>query len=720
LHLGTVLIAISLATALLFLVLLFVYRFTGVRMWRRFARFAMVGSFTSLSASLALLFYSFLVSDFSIHQVWEYSGRDLDWWLKLSGAWAGRSGSIMFWTWLIMVSLFVEELRRKLGRGSEKAVAPPAKKGLGVHDWTLLIAMVPAAVFMLVLLSDSPFADLHPTDSFPDPLAAYPDGLGLNPLLRTLWMAIHPPLLFVGYALITIPFAAAIGHALTKDKAWSDISLKWSRAAWIFLTLGLGVGAVWAYVVLGWGGYWGWDPVEVSSLVPWVTLTAFLHAQLKNRRTGEYKVLAPLLGLSTFVLVVFATFVTRGGAWVSVHAWESGDVTTYSYLGLMLGSLVLGGIAIFRSMPGSEAEDETPSRTRDPAMYATVILLGVIALILFIGVLVNQGAITPSYYETRLVPLSILLVLALGICLTLRVFKKMEWYYAVGWMLLAGVIGAVILPRALSGLRDSVFYDLGPLSISRMSIAGFVIPSLLFALAGSFYKILKHIKGGPRAILHGIGPHLAHLGVVFILIGYVATNTFNNETTLTLAPDSSVEFQGYTFQLENVSQRTEGAKTIWDYTIAISAGGQDVGTAHPLFIRYTDVNRTTAEVSIISRLTEDVYIVPVQEITSGGTFHALQVRVKTNPLTVLLWSGLALAALGMGARFLARLDAPSTPGEGPKAISPAELDGMDKDRLRALCRELGEDDRGSEKALRRRLKKRLQKPVKGSGKLDRD
>ena len=709
-HLGTVLIAISLATALLFLAFLVAYRITGVPRWRRFARFAMVGSFSSLSASLGLLFYSFLVSDFSIHQVWEYSGGDLDWWLKLSGAWAGRSGSIMFWTWLIVLSIFVEEMIRKLGRTGEKAEAPPSKKGLGVHDWTLLMAMVPAAVFMFVLLSDSPFADLHPMDSFPDPLAAYPNGLGLNPLLRTLWMAIHPPLLFVGYALITIPFAAAIGYALTKDKAWSDVSLKWSRAAWIFLTLGLGVGAVWAYVVLGWGGYWGWDPVEVSSLVPWVTLTAFLHAQLKNRRTGEYQVLAPLLGLSTFVLVVFATFVTRGGAWVSVHAWESGDVTTYSYLGLMLGSLVLGGIAIFRGMPRNESDEGEAKATRDPAMYATVILLGVIALILFIGVLVNQGAITPSYYETRLMPLAMLLVLALGICLTLRAFRKMEWYYAVGWMLLAGVIGAVILPRALSGLRDSVFYDLGPLSISRMSIAGFVIPSLLFAMAGSFYKMLKPAKGGPRAVLHGIGPHLAHLGVVFILIGYVATNTFNNETTLTLAPGSSVDFQGYTFQLENVSYRVEGEKQISDYSITISSGGQSVGTAHPMFLVFNDVNRKTAEVSIITTLTEDVYIVPVQEISSGGTFHALQVRVKTNPLTVLLWSGLALTALGMGARLLAWRERPLAPADDAKQISPAEVDGMDKDRLRALCRELDLDDQGSTKELRRRLRKRLQKP----------
>jgi len=674
-------------TGLLFIALLAVHRQTGGLRWRRYAWWAMAASFSSLSVSFLLLFASFLTSDFSLQQVWEYSGRDLPWWLKLSGAWAGRSGSLMLWTWLVMLSIFAEELWGRYRKQKDVAAVPPGKKAFGVRDWTLLIAMVPAVVFQLVLLADSPFTELHPTSGFPDPLGAYPDGLGLNPLLRTPWMVIHPPLLFFGYAFVTIPFAAAIGHALTRDRAWTDISLRWSRAAWIFLTLGLGVGAVWAYVVLGWGGYWGWDPVEVSSLVPWVTLTAFLHAQLKNRRRAEYGVLGPALGLSTFVLVVFATYVTRGGA------WESGDVTTYSYLGLMFGSLVLGGLAIFRSMPDSGEDDEPARRTADPAMYATVILLSVIALVLFIGVMVNQGAIQPSYYETRLLPLTLLLVLALGLCLTIKYLKKIQWYYAAGWMLLAGVIGAIVLTRVLGPSKDSEFYSLGPIAITRISVAGFVFPPLLFAVAASFHRILKHLKGGPRAILNGIGPHMAHLGVAFLLIGYVATNAFNNETTLTLAPNTAVDFEGYTFELQNVSHRSEGGKDVTDYSISVRSGDGASATAHPIFARYPDVNRTVAEVSIITRLTEDVYIVPVQEIRpAGGELHALQIKVRTLPLTVLLWTGLVLTAAGMALRLLARLDGPPVAGVVPEGKRAGA--GRRRRRARAHPR-AGEDAGGN-------------------------
>jgi cytochrome c-type biogenesis protein CcmF len=496
-------------------------------------------------------------------------------------------------------------------------------------------------------------------------------------------MVIHPPLLFFGYAFVTIPFAAAIAHALTRDRAWTDMSLRWSRAAWMFLTLGLGVGAVWAYVVLGWGGYWGWDPVEVSSLVPWVTLTAFLHAQLKNRRRAEYGVMGPVLGLVTFVLVVFATYVTRGGAWVSVHAWESGDVTTYSYLGLMFGSLVVGGLAIFRSMPDSADDDEPARRTADPAMYATIILLSVIALVLFIGVMVNQGAIQPAYYETRLMPLTLLLVLALGLCLTIRYLKKMQWYYVAGWMLLAGVIGAIVLTRVLGPSKDSEFFSLGPINISRISVAGFVLPPLLFATAASFFRILKHLRGRPRAILNGIGPHMAHLGIAFILIGYVGTNAFNNETTLTLAPNTAVDFEGYTFELENVSHRSEEGKDVTDYSISVRSGDGASSTAHPMFARYPDVNRTVAEVSIVTRLAEDIYIVPVQEIgPAGGELHALQIKVRTLPLAVMLWMGLVLTAAGMALRFLARLDGPPVAGNGPEGIQGIKA-GRRRRRARA-------------------------------------
>ena len=185
-----------------------------------------------------------------------------------------------------------------------------------VFDWTITISMAVVVVFMILIFVKNPFDDVDP-----DLLDYKPDGNGLNPLLRNLWMTIHPPLLFVGYAFVTIPFAASMANLISDDRRWSRISLQWSRVAWLFLTLGIGIGAIWAYVELAFGGYWAWDPVEVGSFIPWFTLTAFLHAQLMNKRKGEYNIIVSILGMATFVLVIFATYITRCGVWDSVHAW---------------------------------------------------------------------------------------------------------------------------------------------------------------------------------------------------------------------------------------------------------------------------------------------------------------------------------------------------------------------------------------------------------------
>jgi cytochrome c-type biogenesis protein CcmF len=163
----------------------------------------------------------------------------------------------------------------------------------------------------------------------------------MNPLLRNLWMAVHPPVLFMGYAAFTIPFAAALSGMLLGDDTWENIAVNWMRAGWLFLTAGIGLGGFWAYEVLGWGAwYWSWDPVETSSLIPWLAATAYLHTQYGAKQ--NFRFLKPLLAVYSFILVVFATFVTRSGMWASVHSWQ--DFTADSLLiGLFLTVITLSG-----------------------------------------------------------------------------------------------------------------------------------------------------------------------------------------------------------------------------------------------------------------------------------------------------------------------------------------------------------------------------------------
>ncbi len=261
------------------------------------------GCFMTTTASMLLLTYYLFTVNLRYSYVVQHSSVELAWYYRIAALWAGQEGSFLLWTWMILLVLVLIQYTNV-----SKDV-----KGTPLMDVSQSVTLAVATFFLLILVIKNP---LHSIDM----PAAF--GYGMNPLLRNPWMAIHPPVLFAGYALLTIPYAAAVGYLLTDDAKWTDISRFWGRLAWLFLTLGIGIGGFWAYEVLGWGAwYWSWDPVETSSLVPWVTATAFLHCQSQLRR-GEYKIATPLLAVASFILVIFATFVTRSGLWASVHSWQ--------------------------------------------------------------------------------------------------------------------------------------------------------------------------------------------------------------------------------------------------------------------------------------------------------------------------------------------------------------------------------------------------------------
>ncbi len=272
-----------------------------------------------------LTYYLFAVN-LRYSYVVQHSSVELAWYYRIAALWAGQEGSFLLWTWMIMLVLV---LMRYTNISKDAKDTP-------VMDVSQSVTLAVATFFLLVLVIQQPFHSTVMPALF---------GYGMNPLLRNPWMAIHPPVLFAGYALLTIPYAAAVGYLLTDDIRWTDISRFWGRMAWLFLTLGIGIGGFWAYEVLGWGAwYWSWDPVETSSLVPWVTATAFLHCQSRLRR-GEYKIATPLLAVVSFILVIFATFVTRSGLWASVHSWQEfaleGQVVAIFLCALVISSAYL-------------------------------------------------------------------------------------------------------------------------------------------------------------------------------------------------------------------------------------------------------------------------------------------------------------------------------------------------------------------------------------------
>ncbi len=294
--------------------------------------------------AIFLLAYHLLGVDTEYSYVFQHSSTDLSWKYRLAALWAGQEGSFLIWTGFIFIMLAVT---RFTGTG----------KTLKETDLFVLMRSVSffvASVFLLLLALKNPFSMYYLTGTgipeitnwkiFAEPfIVSY--GQGMNPLLRNFWMAIHPPLLFLGYAAFTLPFAAAIAGLVLKDSRWSELATGWMRVSWLFLTLGIGFGALWAYEVLGWGAwYWTWDPVETSSLIPWLTATAYLHAKFRFRQ-GEYGFMLPMLALVSFILVIFSTFVTRSGLWISVHSWQDftieGMVIAFFLLVLTGSSTVL-------------------------------------------------------------------------------------------------------------------------------------------------------------------------------------------------------------------------------------------------------------------------------------------------------------------------------------------------------------------------------------------
>ncbi|RSD35107.1 MAG: cytochrome c-type bioproteinis protein CcmF [Methanohalophilus sp.] len=329
--------------AFLFGLLSMIYSYLGFR--RKNDNYRIISSRLEIAcavlitvASVMLMYYLYDVAAF-FEYVYTHSSLDLSTYYRLSAFWAGQEGSLLLWAWAISVMLLVLRYASRFSTGN-------------VFTVTRILSLGILSVFLMLLVLDNPFAVYYSKagsimvsnwNPFIHPYHLT-DGQGMNPLLRNPWMAIHPPILFLGYAAFTIPFTSAIAGLLLNDSSWRKIANNWMRISWLFLTAGIGLGGFWAYEVLGWGAwYWSWDPVETSSLIPWITATAYLHTIYG--RQGQFRFLAPAMAIFSFILVIFATFVTRSGMWASVHSWQ--DFNAESLLiGIFLAGVTLAGTSL--------------------------------------------------------------------------------------------------------------------------------------------------------------------------------------------------------------------------------------------------------------------------------------------------------------------------------------------------------------------------------------
>ncbi|WGI16703.1 cytochrome c biogenesis protein CcsA [Methanonatronarchaeum sp. AMET-Sl] len=309
-----------------------------------------ITSLIVLLTSFILFSYYCVTANPEIFYSYAYGDPNYPWYYAVSTIWAGESGSIYFWTTIIAISIITFEIFQKKRFSQDN------------QDIIRATASLITIGFLLILLIESPFQTTEemipqlyngiPTEEF----NGLSQGFAMSPILLNPWMAIHPPIIFLGYAFFTIPLAITISYGLNETKKWNKTTLVWSRLGWLFLTLGIAIGAYWAYLTLGWGGYWAWDPVESASLLPWLTSTALLHMLWLNNKKGEYKYLSQIFIIITFIAIIFTTFVTRGGLPVEgPHTWGAAVGPIQAILiALILLPLIIGTYLIWKKQKKEE------------------------------------------------------------------------------------------------------------------------------------------------------------------------------------------------------------------------------------------------------------------------------------------------------------------------------------------------------------------------------
>lgn len=483
-----------------------------------------------LTFAYLLLTYYFVTGDFTYEYVWQYSSRDLPLIYKISGTWAGQPGTYLLWVWVIFLS--AAWLTQ-----TTKHATPLARR-------TQIITLAIGLYFIVLTLIQTPFKSIYELAENV-PLGFVPaDGNGLNALLINFWMIVHPPLMFIGYATMTIPFAAAIVYLLTKENGWEELGRQWARFTWLILGMGIAVGGVWAYVVLGWGGFWAWDPVETASFIPWLTLTGFMHAAALHRKNkSTFSTAAPILAAVTFMLVLYAAIVVRSGLFNSVHAF--GDTSTGTLL--IASILITGAVSLALGMrryleEPDKVEEDKGFWNKTNIFYVTLLLFVILAFISFWGITypvfiqltqgfkVNVASDTKNFFNVWSYPFTILLLLALGFCLNYKESEKEKQKKTLFVVIALSIITMFLRTETFYVLdhaspfwvREPSIYKLMG-SISVISI----FPSMIYATAAIYRYLSGYLKpGNARVRIKGIGIAIVHIAVVLTLFGAIISSNF--------------------------------------------------------------------------------------------------------------------------------------------------------------------------------------------------
>ncbi|MDP2730621.1 MAG: heme lyase CcmF/NrfE family subunit [Dehalococcoidales bacterium] len=586
-----------------------------------------------VSISTAVLVYALLSHDFQIEYVANYTSRDLSISYLISSLWAGNDGSLLFWAWLLSICAAIVVLQK---RDSGKELIPYASS---------IIMFTQAFFLVLLLFIANPF---HKLPFVPA------DGRGLNPLLENPGMFFHPPLLLAGYVGFTVPFAFAIAALLTRRlrDEWIIAARRWTILAWLVLGIGNLFGAWWAYVELGWGGFWAWDPVENASFLPWLTATALLHSIMMQRRRGILKKWNMFLIIITFTLSILGTFLTRSGVLSSVHTFAESPLLGAMYLAFisvtLVGSLFL---VYYRSWElRGEAEMESLVSRESTFLLNNLLLVGAAFTILLgtffpiiseavRGVKVSVG---PPFYNQVMTPIFLGVILLAGICALIgwRRASIKNLVHNFLWPAVASFILGIVL--FIGGIRE--WYALIALPVCGLVFFTIVYEWFRGVRARHRMKRENYLKAFWRLVMANrprYGGYIVHIGVILFTIGVVGSS-YNVETEASIAPGDSMTLKNYTLTYENMDNYETASKEVVSATLSVYNGSELLGKLTPEKYFHRNYEQSVTEVAIRSTLFEDLYVILVGWDNDGTTAF----KVIVNPLVSWLWIGGIVLTLG--------------------------------------------------------------------------
>ncbi|NOZ54837.1 MAG: heme lyase CcmF/NrfE family subunit [Gammaproteobacteria bacterium] len=601
----------------------------GYRSWIALARPAAQAQFVFVALAFACLVYAFVQNDFSVRYVAMQSNSLLPMMYRVSAVWGGHEGSMLLWVlilavWSLAVSIFSKNLPDDM-----------------VARVVAVMGLISVGFYLFVILTSNPFDRLLP---------AALDGRDLNPLLQDPGLIIHPPMLYMGYVGFSVAFAFAIAALLSgrMDTAWARWSRPWTTVAWLFLTLGIGLGSWWAYYELGWGGWWFWDPVENASFMPWLMGTALIHSLAATEKRGSFKNWTVLLAIFTFSLSLLGTFLVRSGVLTSVHAFAT-DPERGAFI-LMLLVLTIGiSLALFAwRAPKVGLGGRFSLVSREAALLTNNVLLIVACAAVLLGTLypllldsldVGKISVGPPYFDAVFLPLMAPAVFLMAVGPIAR------WKQASIPDIVTRLRWAAVVSLVMGLLTPILMGEWGAIRSLGFTMAFWVMSSVFLIIRERVIKskntgnVFNKIIALPNSFL---GMCAAHFGVAVFIIGVTMVTSYEIEKDMRMEVGDTVALGGYDFVFEGVSQVKGPNYTAHRGQVVVKKDGELETVLFPEKRIYTVQTMPMTEAAIDTGFTRDLYVSLGEPVSNG----AWSVRIYYKPFVDWIWGGTFIMALG--------------------------------------------------------------------------